>query len=241
MWKKDIQHIIKAENTNYKYNNIPIYCAAGVHEKVFEYINNNITKKDSSILILGAGAGAFDERLFDAGFTNITSTEIRPEIYNSRANLISIDLDKDFSYLGKYDCVVAIEIIEHIENHFHFIKNIDHLLNLDGVAIVSTPNINTTLSRLKFFMKGDFDFFNRKEIGKTGHINPLFLEIFLYYVKNNTSLLLGNVTGNIKTWENMLMYPSLKIKLIVLISRLLSIFIKNRNDFQILILTFIKK
>src|SRR5690348_16157056 len=126
MWTKKIQHST-GKYGDYKYNNLVIYCAPGVHEKVFELIKKRFPKKNIKILVLGAGAGAFDERLFDNGYKNITAVEFRKEIYKSKGKVIELDLNEDFhtKIKQKFDCIVAIEIIEHLENHFHFMSNID--------------------------------------------------------------------------------------------------------------------
>lgn len=240
MWTKNIQHLFKSEEVNYKYNNIPIYCAKGVHEKVGELLKQKLLDKNSSILILGAGAGALDERIFDLGYKNITAVEFRKEIYKSRGKILERDLNSDFYDLGKFDCVIAIEIIEHLENHFHFMRNIDSITNKGGLVFVSSPNIHNALSRFKFFMKGDLDFFNREEINKTGHINPLFSDIILFYTENNTNLKLINTYTNSSVWK-MDMYPNIKIKTIIFFTRLITLFIKRREDSQILILSFVKE
>jgi len=48
---------------------------------------------------------------------------------------------------NKYDSVVSFQVIEHIENDLLFLKEIYRVLKPGGVAIISTPNIQHTLSR----------------------------------------------------------------------------------------------
>jgi 2-polyprenyl-3-methyl-5-hydroxy-6-metoxy-1,4-benzoquinol methylase len=234
MWSKKIQHIIDYKAEGYHYNKIPIYCMYGVHEKVADFIDKKFSK-DARILILGAGAGAFDERIIDMGYKNITSIEFRPEIYRARGKVIGKDLNQDFSDLGdenKFDCVVAIEIVEHLENHFHFIRNIEKLLKDNGMLYITTPNVESSLSRVKYFLTGFLDLFSAKDVDVTGHINPIFKHIFLYHLKNNTTLNLMSIDKNRSVWE-MDNYPNLKIKCVIIVARLLSLFIKNGNDGQI--------
>ena len=234
MWSKDIQHIHHYKHGMYSYNHIPIYCMYGVHEKVSEFIEKKFPK-NARILILGAGAGAFDERIIDMGYTDVTAVEFRSEIYKARGKVIERDLNQDFSNLGdnvKFDCVVAIEIVEHLENHFHFIKNIEKLLNKNGMLYMTTPNVESSLSRAKFFLTGSLDFFNKKEIATTGHINPIFKDIFLFHLKNNTNLKILSIDKNRSVWE-LDNYPTLKLKLVIIIARIMCIFIKDKNDAQI--------
>ena len=47
----------------------------------------------------------------------------------------------------KYDTIVSFQVIEHIENDRLFLEEIYRMLKPGGKAIISTPNINHTLSR----------------------------------------------------------------------------------------------
>ncbi len=242
MWSKTIQHVIKYKEEGYHYNKIPIYCMYGVHEKVASFIEKKFPK-DAKILILGAGGGAFDERIIDMGYSDITAVEFRSEIYKARGKILERDLNQDFDDLaleGKFDCVVAIEIVEHLENHFHFIRNIEKLLKTGGMLYITTPNVESSLSRVKYFLTGYLDLFNAKDINVTGHINPIFKHIFLYHLQNATSLNLVSVIKNRSVWE-MSNYPNIKIKSVVIIARFLSLFAKNNSDGQINIFSIEKK
>jgi 2-polyprenyl-3-methyl-5-hydroxy-6-metoxy-1,4-benzoquinol methylase len=214
----------------------------GVHEKIADFINKKFPK-DARILVLGAGAGAFDERVIDLGYTDITAVEFRSEIYKARGKVIERDLNQDFDVLsetGKFDCVVAIEIVEHLENHFHFIRNIEKIIKKDGMLYITTPNVESSLSRVKYFLTGYLDLFSAKDINVTGHINPIFKHIFLYHLENATSFKLISIIKNRSVWE-MSNYPNIKIKSVVLVARFLSLFAKNNNDGQINILSIEKK
>jgi 2-polyprenyl-3-methyl-5-hydroxy-6-metoxy-1,4-benzoquinol methylase len=214
----------------------------GVHEKIADFINKKFPK-DARILVLGAGAGAFDERIIDLGYTDITAVEFRSEIYKARGKVIERDLNQDFDDLseaGKFDCVVAIEIVEHLENHFHFIRNIEKIIKKDGMLYITTPNVESSLSRVKYFLTGYLDLFSAKDINVTGHINPIFKHIFLYHLENATSFKLISIIKNRSVWE-MSNYPNIKIKSVVLVARFLSLFAKNNNDGQINIFSIEKK
>ena len=214
----------------------------GVHEKVADFINKKFDK-DAKILILGAGAGAFDERVIDMGYTDITAVEFRSEIYKARGKVLERDLNQDFDDLAnidKFDCVVAIEIVEHLENHFHFIRNIEKLIKKDGMLYITTPNVESSLSRVKYFLTGYLDLFSAKDINVTGHINPIFKHIFLYHLENATTFKLISIIKNRSVWE-MSNYPNIKIKSIVLLARLMSIFTREKNDGQINIFSIEKK
>jgi 2-polyprenyl-3-methyl-5-hydroxy-6-metoxy-1,4-benzoquinol methylase len=136
--------------------------------------------------------------------------------------------------------VVAIEIVEHLENHFHFIRNIEKIIKKDGMLYITTPNVESSLSRVKYFLTGYLDLFSAKDINVTGHINPIFKHIFLYHLENATSFKLISIIKNRSVWE-MGNYPNIKIKSVVLVARFLSLFAKNNNDGQINIFLIEKK
>src|SRR5574343_432688 len=72
----------------YGYNGIPIFSAPNLHEKCFGIFKNLNLNKDIRILILGAGAGAFDQRLIDYGYSDITAIEIIKGNYRANNNNI---------------------------------------------------------------------------------------------------------------------------------------------------------
>src|SRR5712692_7395449 len=55
-----------------------------------------------------------------------------------------------------YDLVFAVEVIEHVESpiNFLFLRNIAQLLAPEGVAIITTPNLDSLPARAKFLLAG---------------------------------------------------------------------------------------
>jgi hypothetical protein len=50
--------------------------------------------------------------------------------------------------------VNAIEVIEHVESPIGFLRNIGRMLSLRGVAVITTPNVDSLPARLKFLLFG---------------------------------------------------------------------------------------
>lgn len=66
---KTVQNsFVEAPDSIGGYNGIPIYAAPNLHEKCYAEFLEFQLPKDASILILGAGGGAFDQRLVDNGY-----------------------------------------------------------------------------------------------------------------------------------------------------------------------------
>lgn len=231
---KEIQHkkVERLDAGEYSYNGIPMLSTDGIHEGVFESFSKLNLKKDASILILGAGAGAFDQRLIDNGYLNITSTELIPENYQAKGTkVIEFDLNQDFSSLGEFDCIIALEIIEHLENQFHFIRCIKKCLKPEGVLYLSTPNVENTFSRAKYYILGRLHFFGEGELYGTGHINPIFNHVFKFNL-DSSDLKIEEAFTNGNVWKRFFRKFS-SVTPIYFVFFLLSFLTVNRNDFDI--------
>jgi SAM-dependent methyltransferase len=57
------------------------------------------------------------------------------------------------------DVVVAIEIIEHLENPRAFFRELTRLVKPGGLVVLSTPNQLSLLSKLTFLIRGQFNAF----------------------------------------------------------------------------------
>ena len=55
----------------------------------------------------------------------------------------------------KYDLILFMEVIEHLEDDQKALKKVYSLLNKNGIAIISTPSINAPLYRLGLAKKFD--------------------------------------------------------------------------------------
>ncbi|MCX6824259.1 MAG: methyltransferase domain-containing protein [candidate division SR1 bacterium] len=213
-------------NNKYHYNGITIFAEKGVHEKTFEEFIQLHKPKDTKILILGAGAGSFDQRLINNGFTNITSVDLIKKFYIAKnKNIIEKNLNEDFDDLGEYDIIFAVEIIEHLENQFHFIRNTNKCLKKGGILFLSTPNTEAPFSRLSFLLKGTLNSFSENSLESLGHITPIFRYILEYNIKKNHLTLsktigIGKISINTK---------SILAFIGSIIYKTLSLFIKGGN------------
>jgi len=89
------------------------------------------------------------------------------------------DLDGQWSLLHQqYDLVVAIELIEHLENPWALMRRIRTCLAADGRAIVSTPDICSKKARRWFLDTGFPSWFSPADLESTGHISPILPHLF---------------------------------------------------------------
>jgi len=72
----------------------------------------------------------------------------------------------------QFDAVCGIEVIEHVEDQWRYVRNLKRMLKPGGIMIITTPNVTSWLSRLMFLFKGRFHQFNDEDLSY-GHIAPI--------------------------------------------------------------------
>jgi SAM-dependent methyltransferase len=161
-------------------------CDEGLHEKVMEEFLQLNPRSEARICILASGYGAFDRRLLDHGFRNIVSCDIEPKnMVQDEVNFLKIDFNKDACDLGEFDYIFAIEIIEHLENPFRFIRTTRRLLDDKGVLFLSTPNVLRVTNRAYFLFRNEMPFFNQGMLESSGHISPMLDHIIEWSLERN--------------------------------------------------------
>ena len=148
-----------------------------VHDTVLELINRYLDK-NSEILDLGAGEGEFTRQLIANNYRAIAVDGLDIFWRNPGIPLLLADLDKEFAAeLGKdgkkYDAIVGIEIIEHLENPYSFLRECAKLLKPNGLLFLSSPNVESITSRLIFLYTGRLKSFGEGETLRPAHITPI--------------------------------------------------------------------
>lgn len=154
---------------------VPMTADQRLHELVLDYIKLNF-ENSSRILDLGAGQGALTYQLLKNDYLNVTPVDITSEYWKlANLSLNIVDLNEDFHHDidGQFDLICAVEIIEHLESPYLFLRNCHKLLNEKGILIVTTPNVESVESRLIFVWNGHFRFFSSDELFNH-HVTPIF-------------------------------------------------------------------
>ena len=112
-----------------------------------------------SLLDFGAGTGDFIRLLSRmGGFSQIAGVDVaqRPNEIPDNVAWLSADLNDDIAIDEEFDVVVAIEVIEHLENPRSTMRQIFRLLRSGGVAIISTPNSENIRGYLSLLFRRHF-------------------------------------------------------------------------------------
>ncbi len=142
--------------------------APGTHEVMLRLLDS---EPGGRILDMGSGEGALSLALKERGFEvwalDIAPIFKAPDIPWKQWDLNSKTLPFEE---GSFDYVASVEVIEHLENPHHLIRQARKLLKGDGKLILTTPNIANVQSRIRFALTGRFSFF---EPGVEAHVNPI--------------------------------------------------------------------
>lgn len=150
----------------------------GLHEHVFREIIQ--VRPRGRVIDIGAGSGAFAERLATAGFDVLAAD--RDEAGFLGAVLFrAVDLDET-NWAGAlgidtWPLVTALEVIEHLEAPIAFLRNIAALLAPEGLAVITTPNVDSLPARAKFLIRDRLRLLD--EHGDPTHISPIFWDLLV--------------------------------------------------------------
>ncbi|MBL6675058.1 MAG: bifunctional 2-polyprenyl-6-hydroxyphenol methylase/3-demethylubiquinol 3-O-methyltransferase UbiG [Alphaproteobacteria bacterium] len=118
-----------------------------------KYILETLNKKNlnnTTVLDIGCGGGLVSEGLSKIGATvtgiDFIKENIKVAKMHAKKNNLEIDyFVKDFEkekITSKYDVIIILEVLEHLNNWEEFIKKIKLSLNKNGTLIISTINRN---------------------------------------------------------------------------------------------------
>jgi len=130
-------------------------------------------------LDLGAGSGAWADRLSTLGYV-VTAVDANADTFQGQSPFIAADLDHDdfvSALEAPFDLITAVEVIEHLESPVGFLRSIVSLLGPDGVVLLTTPNVDSAPSKMKFLLKGKLR--GMDEHGDPTHLSPILWWTFV--------------------------------------------------------------
>lgn len=139
------------------------------------FISLLATEARGKLLDVGAGTGAFSQKLKSEGFS-VTACDQNPDNFLARnIRCEKANLNETFPFAdAEFDTVVSSEVIEHIENPWFFMRELYRITKPGGAVIISTPNVHNWYVRLYFLMTSKlYNFLSSYE--KIGHITPVFV------------------------------------------------------------------
>jgi 2-polyprenyl-3-methyl-5-hydroxy-6-metoxy-1,4-benzoquinol methylase len=132
----------------------------------------------STVLDFGCGEGALSQRFSDLGY-RVRSVDVNSESFGAETEFEALDFNdraavEEFVERNRdaFDVVLGIEVIEHVENPWQYVRDLAALARPGGIVVISTPNVTSWLSRVTFLFSGRFHQFEDND-RHYGHINPV--------------------------------------------------------------------
>lgn len=162
-------------------------------QKVYDIVKNSVDK-NSKILEISCGRGEILWKLKQDGYS------VRGTNYTKYEGVMDgIDIDNGINLLNglpyddnSFDCIILIDVIEHISDHDKALKEISRVCSENGIFLILSPNIMKISSRLHFMATGFFKI-KRSFVGFdvpyesafAFHNYPPHLPTFLYQLKSH--------------------------------------------------------
>ncbi len=197
----------------------------GTHKRVLDLMRDEPKGK---VLDLGTGKGNISARLKKLGF-GVIACDVNPEIFAAEGiRCDRVNLNQKLPYQNNsFDDVILVEVIEHLENPHHIMREIARILKPGGKLILTTPNIANFYSRLYFLKTGFYSGFPQEVIerqiadienGKKNmlmHVRPIcWWELRMLLAENKLSVEHITINDSVKiigVWRRIaqFMYPLL--------------------------------
>jgi len=190
----------------------------GVHSKFLKFFKQKSESTNLRILDMGAGHGAFSIKLDELGY-EVHACDLFPELFEfDKIECKKVDLTKSFPYPDNFfDIVIAIEVSEHILDHEVFFSETSRILKPEGKLYLSTPNMLSMKSRMRFLFRGffySFDPLQLKNYDGMQHVASLTLDQYNYLAVKyhfKTAEVSIDKKQSSSQWLMFLLYPAMFI------------------------------
>lgn len=184
-----------------------------LHQAVF---NRLAALPKGRMLDAGAGSGELARKLAALGH-DMALCDCVPAsqwAYHDAGAYTQCDLAAGLPYAGEsFDCVICLEVIEHMENPMALCREFRRVLRPGGRLVISTPNILSLRSRVKFLLDGSFVFFNypliewdQRDGRPNVHVHPIRFHELEYYL-HKAGLTVETAFTNLRSYSWRLLFP----------------------------------
>lgn len=156
----------------------------GIHQAFYPWFQKQTNGAKLKVLDAGAGHGAFTKKLHEAGY-EVSACDLYPSYYYyDQVPCVQADASKSLPFSDEsFEAVISIEVMEHICDHEAFFEHASRVLKPGGKLFISTPNILSLKSRIRFLFTGFYYSFKPLELKNYDglqHVASLTLDQYNY-------------------------------------------------------------
>ena len=164
--------------------NVKPIAMPGTHQSFLSFFKHQHEPTKAKILDVGAGHGAFSKQLYEMGY-HVSACDLFPEIFHyDQIECKKVDITKPFPYSdNSFNIIIAIEVMEHVNDHENFFREASRILKPHGRLYISTPNILSLKSRIRFLFSGfyySFQPLDLKNYNGLQHVSSLTIDQYNY-------------------------------------------------------------
>jgi SAM-dependent methyltransferase len=136
------------------------------------------------ILDVPAGSGVLTDALRAQGHRVVSA-----DINDAREDFVYADMNGRLPFEDQtFDAVICLEGIEHVLSAYRLLRELIRVTKVNGLIVVSTPNVMSMYSRLQFLFTGTFHQFEPSQLAEVApgemkdrfHISPVSLSRMRY-------------------------------------------------------------
>jgi SAM-dependent methyltransferase len=128
------------------------------------------------------------------------------------------DLDDGLAQFADrtFDYVVSVEGLEHLERPALAVREFGRVLKPCGLLLLTTPNVVSLRSRIKFLLFGYYDGFRRRALfhhlgagpgGETPHVTPVHPQFLYYWLARAGFVGIRAHDIRVRRWERLPLLP----------------------------------
>lgn len=131
-------------------------------------------QKPGRLLDVGTGQGVLAQKFADLNYQVFGCDLDTSNFLPQKIPIKKVDLNQKTPYQNQsFNYIICSEVIEHLENPWHLLREMARILKKKGILVISLPNFSNLISRIVFFSRGNFREFYDYHWQKWGHINPI--------------------------------------------------------------------
>jgi len=127
------------------------------------------------ILVAGAGRGGLSWELHRKGH-DVVSVDLHPEHFVAKDLTCELaDLLQPLTFPDdSFDAVLAVEVVEHLENPWAFLREALRVVKPRGAVVFTSPNVQSAAGRIQYAGTGQLPYFREQSFAGCYHVTPIF-------------------------------------------------------------------